>query len=392
MKLTFKDINNENIYNDCKVMFVTGQYDVFNNIVVDRYREKCSIHIKPHDGADSGLLSDFGFNPNTEIKVSNNLELNTFMTTNAMPGINGLWFCSSSLDSLTKKQLDWLKIYIKKPSENGILVLSSKSYKYYKPWLSNRIVLNSQDVGIIQLSFPDREILKSLVVEKFSQRNVIIQDAALDLFIVRMSSSYDDYDLIMDKICSENLPLDYLSKTDEKFEITYDMAFESLRGIENFVIDDFIVKLTDPLSSDNITGRKPVFKIMNYLVQEYGARKLVGMLLKKINELIEFRLAINDGYIPVIVNYNVAESKKLLGESSSITKKSDYQFKRLSRIAARTSLKDWLYMQMILMNTNKFSEESYSKALYNLVTRSVLTPSNLSSALGMDYLASITEA
>ena len=202
-----------------------------------------------------------------------------------------------------------------------------------------------------------------------------------------MSSAYDDYEQVIDKICSSSLPEGYMNMNILDVPvITYDQAFDALKGIENFVLDDFIWQLTRPMMSDKPKAGSVIYKMLGYLTEEYGARKLVSMLLSKIDEIIEFRMAINSGKIPIIVNYNVAESKKLLGEESSIAEKSDFQFKRLAKIASQTSLQDWGYMKLILMNTSKFDENSYLRALYSLISRSVLTESRLNNDIMVDNI------
>ena len=221
----------------------------------------------------------------------------------------------------------------------------------------------------------------------FAERNASIEDRAIDLFIVRMSSSYDEYENIIEKICNSSLPSGYLNmKMSELPMITYQDTFEAMRGIENFVLDDLLEKIAEPLSTDNPNGRSSIFKMMGYLIEEYGARSLVNMLLNKIDDLIEFRLAINSGYIPIIVDYNVAESKRLIGEENPITSKSDYQFRKLAKMASKTSLKDWVYLRLILQNTNKYSEYSYARALYSAVTRSVNTESRINNNIGVDNI------
>ena len=385
MKYVFKDINNPDIYKECRVMFVAGPYNIFNNMVVDELKKKCVG--SGAESIDTELMAEFGVDVDEQVKVSNTVDFDTFTKVFAMPSINGKWFTVANLANMTKKQNDWLKEYIKNPSENGIVVLTSTEYKHYKFWLSNRKIPSDKYVSIIQLSFPRKDDLKLLVTRMFQARNARIEERALELFIVRMSSEYDQYDQVIEKICVNNLPEGYMQMNFiDVPPITYQQAFESLRGIENFVIDDFMEKLAIPLPSDNPNGKAVVFKMMGYLVEEYGARKLVNTLTKKIDELIEFRLAINAGYIPIIVNYNVDEAKKLLGEESEIAKKSDYQFRRLAKLASRTSLQDWFYMRLILQNVNKFNEESYNKALYSLVTRSVLTESRINNNIGIDDL------
>lgn len=386
MKYTFKDILSDCIYNDCRVMFITGQYNVFNNIVVDTLKDICKG--SRSDNIDLELIKEFGISEAEQVEVSNSVNLETFISVVNMPNINGKWFASADLKTLTKKQQDWLKEYIKKPSENGILAIFSLEYKDYKFWLSNKIIQSCKEVNLIQLSFPNSESLKSIVRKMFEKRNASIDESALELFIVRMSKSYDDYDSIIERMCVNSLSDKQDNDNSGKLHtITYEKAFESLAGIENFVIEDFLRKITDQLNTDKVSGRNPIYRMLGYLIDEYGAKQLVNILKKKIDELIEFRLAINNGYIPIIVHYNIDEAKKLIGEENPIYNKSDYTFRELSKLASKTSLLDWTYMKMILENVRyKYDDTSYLRALYSLVSRSVLTESRINNDIGLDSI------
>ena len=381
MKYTFKDIYDESsgLFRDSRVLFITGRYNVFNNLVHDKMKNMYSMQVELDE---TGLLEEFGIDTSSAVVVSNTVDFENFMQVCFMPSVNGDWFCSTDLSTLTKKQQDWLKEYIKKPSKYAILVLMSTEFKHYRFWLNSTVINNSPEVSIIQLSFPNKEALNQIAMEKFIQRGTLIDERALELFVVRMSSEYDDYDKIIDKICIDNIPMNWDSSVDGMYTITYEDVTSSMKGIEYFVIDDFLQKLTEPLSNDKVSGKKTVYRIMGYMIALYGERRLVAILRSRIEELIEFRLMINKGYIPILVNYNVSESKELIGEESVISDKSDYQFKKLAKLASQTSLMDWTYMWMLLKNVNRFDDSSYNKALYSLVSRSVLTESRIENDVG----------
>lgn len=390
MRYTFKDILEDAMYSKCSVIFVTGPYGVFNNIVIDRLREMCTSHeeFTGNTAIDNGIMEEFGIDTG-EVSISNSIPLESFMTQVSIPSISGKWFCSANLHSINKKQLEWLKNYIKSPSSNGVLCVWSDDFKDYRPWMSNKILLTSTESHIVSLSFPNKRSLYTIVKGLFDKRNVNISDKAVDLFITRMSSSYEDYEKIIDKICIEHLPSGYMSMDrDELPEISYEMALESMKGIENFVLEDFLEKLTEPLTTDKPSGKKRIYKMMGYLIEEYGACRLARTLKSKIDELMEFRVAINNGYIPILVNYNIDEAKNLIGEDNPISKKSDYQFKRLAEVASKTSLADWALMSLILLNSDKTNERSCIKAIYSLVSRSVLSPMMLSNDVGLDMIFS----
>lgn len=408
MMYRFDDIFNEDMYRSSKVLFVTGPHNIFNNIVSDRIKSVCTD--EGDTKMDTELLEEFGIADSGGIAIPNSVDFESFRQMINMPAISGKWFTKVELGNMTKKQLDWLKNYMKEPSDNGVICLVGTEFRDYMHWLKDKAIAGSQEVNLISLSFPNYKSLKPIVKMMFESENARIEDRALELFILRMSSSYDDYIKVVEKICVENLPDGYRAMPpDEVPVITYDNTLNSMKGIENFVIDDFLYMLTMPLSSDKLSGKKVIYRMLGYLVEEYGTRGLVNKLSSKIDELLDFRYYINKGYIPVLVNFNVEEAKQLIngtslegtrdetGRDEPITKKSEYQFKRLARLAGRTSLQDWLYMKLILSNVKRYDENSYIRALYSLVSRSVLNDNRINNdigisnmfTLGLDYIDSI---
>lgn len=395
MIYNFDAINSDDTYKNCRVMFATGQYHLFNRIVSDELRKRTIDELDYDISDDEDLIKEFGIDILKDVKVSNTVDMETFINVINSPSINGKWFTSVDLGTLTKKQYEWLKEYIKNPSDNGILVITSVSYKDYRVWLKHKLIVNNSYVHLIQLSFPRRDALKLLVNKLFEQRGVHIDPNALDLFVLRMSSAYDDYEQVINKICASvtNTQNEETEEnTNSDITISYDIAFNALKGIENFVIEDFIQQLTVPLPSANPKKGSVIFRMLGYLLEEYGERGLVNTLKNKIAELIDFRLAINKGYIPIIINgYNIDESKKLIEEDTALAKiaeKSDFQFRKLAKLASRTSFIDWYYMYLILSNVSKFNENSYTKVLYTLIFRSVLNKPRLDNDIGVESLLS----
>lgn len=390
------------LYNNSKVIFIAGPYNVFNNIVSDNFKTMCT----PESTfkMDEELYKEFGIDVGGPIKVSNVVDFETFMLVVNTPSIEGKWFCNTDYGTLTKKQKERLMNYIRKPNDNGVLSLFSTEWHDYKFLLNNKIISSSAFINIIQLSWPNRDTLYEVLRGLFRARNAKIEERGLELIILRMSDSYDEYVDIVDKICNENLPDGYLTMKPEDLPvITYDQVFESLRGIENYVLDDFIERITRPLTSDKMVnsangGNALSFRMMKILIEEYTARGLVSKLKYKIDDFIEFRVAINSGKIPILVNFSVAESKELIGEESKLYKLSDYQFRKMARIASQTSLIDWLYIKLMLNNIYyRFEDTSYEIALFSMLSRSVLNESRVNNDIGiedclgidMDYLDNI---
>ena len=293
---------------------------------------------------------------------------------------------------MTKKQKDWLKQYIKAPSKYARLVVYCHEFRDYATLLRDRIINNSKEVHVIQLSFPYRQALETVVRTLFEQRGVHIEQRAIELFIMRMSNSYDEYEETIDKIIVASVPKDYSDQVakDWKYTITYDDALNAMKGIENFVLDDFIERLLIPMKSDKTNGKNKIYRMLAALEEEFGAQGLVNKLRYKIDDYIEFRVAINSGKIPIKVRFSVDSAKKALGDDSKIVKYSDYTFRRMANIASQTSLRDWTYMRLILNNTSTWDKSSYERVLYSWINRSVLTESRLNNDIGIDNIMRVT--
>lgn len=380
MKYTFKDFNNPKLFsNDLRVLIVTGSYSMFNNMACDKVRLMCKgeeIEYDPELFAEFGIKLDDGAN----LQFSNNLSIDEFIESISVIPTTGKWYCSTPISLLTKKQKEWFKNYIKNPSDNGILVLFSTEFKEYMEYLRDKTIINSNYVHIIQLSFPDREILSKIVNDKFNDHGVIINKPEIETFIFRMSNAYDDYDTVIDKIC---LGLD------KDHVITKKELIDSMKGINNCVLDDFIDKLLVPFKNDTPTNRKAIFRMLGALMEEYGAEDLCKRLKKQINVYISFRQEINKGNIPVLIKYSLKEVRGRLGENHPLNKVSDFRFKKMAYIASRTSLRDWVYMRMLLDNTSVYNKRSYEEALYRVTVRSILNPCMLNYDLNIGNIKSV---
>ena len=381
MKYTFKDFNNPELFsNKLRVLIVTGQYAIFNNMICDKVKDMCK-------GADieydSELFAEFGIaiDKNNDAQLSNKADFSGFMEVVKSVPTSGKWYCNTPISILTKKQKEQFKEYIKNPSDNGILVLFSTEYKEYMEYLRDRTINQSQYVHLIQLSFPDKELLQKIVEQKFKENGVYIEKQEIETFIFRMSTAYDDYDAVITNICND---------IDEGHTITKSELLSKMHGINNCVIDDFIDKLLVPFKNDTPTNRKAIFKMLGALLEEYGAEDLCKRLKKQIDVFITFRQEINKGNIPVLIKYSLREIRERLGENHPLNKISDFRFKRMAFIASRTSLRDWVYMRLILENTSYYNPRSYEEALYRLTVRSVLNPVVLNCDISIGSLDTVT--
>lgn len=378
MVFKFSDITGKELYEKSSVAFVLGKYDIFINMVADKFKGLCvdrgsGESVKDLVGSEFGLSSDEG-------STSTSVDFNTFMNVSSIPNINGKWYCKVELNSLNKKQKEKMLRYIKSPSKNGILVLVSNDWQVYREYLNNRIIKSSSQIGLVQLTYPYRDTLIEIVKELFEAEGMKISVDATEVFITKMSKAYDEYESVIKGIREQHT-------SDEMINIA--QLREYMRGIEYFDIDDFLCEVIKPLSSEVVTGRKRIVKVMAVLADELGAKKLVYTMLSKVNEMIEYRININKGIIPIGVRYFFRDVIKELG--SKYEKINEWVFRKKADLASQTSLRDWEYMQLILKSAldDKMLSESESemrckKALYELCTRSVLTESRINNIIGAE--------
>lgn len=380
MKYTFKEMLNADIYESTKVMFVLGQYMLFNNLVCDELKAMCMEDNPVALDSNDEISGEFGLGTDSEYSTSNSVDFNTFMEVVTVPSINGKWYCKVDLASLSKKQKDQLFSYIKSPTDNGILVVSSNDWKVYKDVLKNRVLSFSKVSHIMQLSFPSKDVLKIIVQQLFADKGIDIQPPAIEYFMLRMSSAYDKYEDVID-----NIVTNHKSTTLELSDIKNYMS-----GIENFILNDLVMQLPKPMTSDK-TNSKKVLKVLMYLEEEFTAKGVLYKLLNIIDECIEFRVLINSGKIPMGINYfykDVIDS--LGGEKSKYGKMKEWTFRNKANLASQTSLRDWVYMKLILekaIDDVKVSDVEMDakcqKALYELCTRSVLHPDRINNIIGI---------
>lgn len=374
MKYSFKDIENQAMYDTAQVLFITGPYNIFNNIVSDKLRFMCKGSLELGE-EDNEVLREFNMSAFDDGVLSNTIDFQTFIDVVKMPAVTGKWFCSVDYKMLTKKQRDMLDKFYKRPSENGVLVVSLSEFNDYKYFLKNRIIASSVHSHLIQLSFPNRRGLVDIVTNMLNERDVKVVQKAAELFVLRMSSSYDDYEEVIDRISLDN----------KGNTLTYEDMVNQLKGIENYVLDDFLFQLTAPIRSKKIVATRKIYRMEAAMLQEFGARKLVTKLKYKVEDLIEMRMLINKGIIPIRVKYSVEEAKKRMGENNRLNKLSEFSFRKTATLASKTSLKDWILIKMILnsVDSNKSPDSEFERVLHIIINRSVLPEIRIKNDIGV---------
>ena len=306
---------------------------------------------------------------------------------------------------MQKKDKDALMKYIKDPNENGIVIIIGNEWKEYKDLLRNKIINMSKYVSSIQLSFPRGDVLAKIVKQLFEEKGIKIDNAAIDLFLTKMSNDYDNYPNVVADVC-EMHHSEHLTAKELK---TY------MKGIENYVLDDFIGELIKPLANDS-TRSKKVLRMMVTLMDSMGAESLARQVQRSIEECIDFRIMINSGVIPMGIRYfysdTIEDIKNTFGEVVKITQRdkqtkeivvteqknkyismNEFVFRRKAELASRTSLRDWEYMSIILskaLNTpfTAGADRDFiiKKALYEICTRSVASESRILNDIGFENI------
>lgn len=380
MRYTFKDISNTTMYSNTKVMFVLGKYTWFNNIVCDTLKEvnmTKGIEAIPY----SELDAEYGFEDTNDEYNSGlvSVNFNTFMDVIDTPNINGKWLCVTDISLLDKKQQTVLDKYLKNPSNNGLLIITSTEWKDFRYWLKNKTLSVSIVSNLIQLSFPSIKELKHIVKKEFESYGISIANDAVDFFVLKMGSAYDKY--------NENIK--NIVDTHNDSILTKKVLQGYMKGIEYYDLNDFVVELTKPMAS-SLTNSKKVLKIMGSLIDEMGAKSLIYKLLNIIDECIEYRILINDGFIPIGINYFFGDVIKKIN-NEKYEKVKEWTFRKKADLASLTSLRDWQYMKMILrkpidnvMVSEDIMDMHCKRALYDVATRSVLTESRINNIIGIE--------
>lgn len=388
MKYTFKDINTEDIYNNSLVLIILGKYQLFNNIAIDKMKSMCKTS---NSYVNSDILADFDIsNLNSAIDTISNVDFNTFEKNINTVSLTGSWLCITDYSYISEKQKKWFLEYIKNPSNNGRLVLYTSDYKKYGEILKNKVILNSSNVNVLTIGYVNKFTLKKIVLELLNERGAYTDSKGLDLFISRMGTTYDDYIENIDKIVDETIPMGYDYKSN--YYITYNNILEALKGTENFVFDSFINKLTVYIKNDSKRSRTKILTMFKSLEEEYGTRPLMGRLKNKVYDYITFRVYINIGKIPVIVNFSVPEAKENIG-NSRICKYSDYTFREMAITASKMSLRDWEIVYLMICNIiDNRDNFSYERAAYALINRHLLNRNRLLIDSGLkDYKNPVIE-
>lgn len=354
----FDDIMNEKLITDSRILFISGKYAVFNHIMADKMRDSCTVG----EYVDLSGYTDFGdFSADT----NESLSFDDYLTYCNAVNINGEWFCSVDYKTLTKKQKDALERHIKTPATHGRLVVILTDYKDTID-ITKKFVKTSPVSNLIKLSYPRRKVLESIVTELFKKQGVEVTSQAVQLFIMRMGIAYDKYSEYISKLCGGRTTLDY------------DGMQAGMRGCTMYALGDLIVALLKPTKSDKVIKSRKAYKVLNTLVPELGAQTVLRNLHYEVKRMLEYRLYINKGAIPILVPYSIDRVKARIPETAKIYRVSEFTFKREAKIASKTTLIDWVYLHLIiLVGLRKKTEIGAYRALLACIHRNAVTNDRL---------------
>lgn len=383
MKYTFNDLLTSEIYEQSLVLFVLGKYQLFNNMVCDEMKAMC-LEEEQETNLETELSKEFSIEDKESLSTS--VDFNTFLEVVGVQNVNGKWFCRVALESLTSKQIDKLKEYAKNPSSNGILVVSSDDWMVYKDILRYKVLDYSKVSNVFQLAFPGREVLKEIVRQMFNDKGVEIEQSAIDYFILKMSRAYDEYETTIETIVD-------MHKESNDSILRAIQIKKYMKGIEYYILDDFINELIKPLNNPSKPNKKTL-RVMTMLEYELGAKDLLYKTLNIIKESIQYRIDINKGLIPIGIKFFYKDILRGLGgEEGPYGKVKEYTFRKKAYLASRTTLQDWTYMYLILNRaienpkiTDKEMEFKCKRALYEICTRATLTKSRLDNIIGIENI------
>ena len=368
---------NSDLYTESRVVITLGSYPIFNNIVADRLK-KSAIPQFLHSNLSSDFEDDFVLSKGSE--SVNSLSLDDFIKNRTTYPMMGKWFSLVNYNkNLSENQKKFIFDYLGKNSDSGILVVNCDDFREYKKFKFNNIIKNSKTVNLIDLSFPDRTTLKSVILDLLSKFNnghkIKVSEKALDLFIMRLGSDYNNYYGILQEIAN-----DFKST-----EVGYDDILSYIKNIDNYNIDEFIERLVTTKVKDKFVTTRKVYRAYYSLCEDIGIKKLISRLTYKIEDIIEMRYLINTGKVPILVRYGAKSIQDTLDDTSRLKKLSSFSFKKLAKLASLTSLRDWFYIKMIISkyDINKITDIQGEQVIHSIIHRRAFSSNRINNDIAI---------
>lgn len=367
----FGGMFDEEIFNS-DVILINGRYNFFNNMVCDKIKDKYCIL---ESSGDQTFMTEFMDTGGITGNTIGSDTIDEFIELNKIPSVTGKRVCTVNYEELNKKQATWLDGYIKRPSKYGILVVVFNDFKNALKYQRSKFVVQSANVRFMNLSFPNRNVLKRIIKETLSEYT--IEDKALDLFVWRLSDNYEMYPEAFDSVRAFN-----------SSNISYADMKDALVGIDNYNIDDFIRMLLSP--PRNKKGRpKNIYKALNCLIGDMGPKKLCLKVKTALERVLEMRLLLNDGELSAngiwLKEYHINRLKESLPDNSKLKNMSNFAIKKYYNLARQTSMRDIMIAVMILENNriDAYTPEQFERVLYSVVNRCTFNGDRVMNDCGM---------
>lgn len=375
MKFGFKDIEETKVYDGTLVMFIYSKYNWFSNCVIDTLK-----YVSNKDSIAVSIVKDSEFGLE-DSSVDNNVDIETFVKVANVKNMSGKWMCRIDIDTASSKQIETVKEYIKKPSKEALLCITGSDYKKSKEFLMNKVLNSSLNEHIITLNFAYYQPLTRLVRTAFTDKGLVPDNEALELFIRRVNTEYDEIPSLINSIRIKN----------GEGTVTFKDMKAYLRGVEYYNMNDLVDELVRVTSK---AKKKRLMRILTYLIETSGAESVAKELLNVVNSMIRFREIINNGTIPIKIystkRYPFNSIVKELGEAPE-SKLNEHVFYRRAVSSSLTNIGDWIQMKFVLesaLNTSfegsPIRIEQCYRALVYIVNRQVFTESRRENMLKID--------
>lgn len=349
------------VENKCNVIIICCRYPIFSNMIIDR----CSKYCKGKIDVNISEYKEFLFGSSDENTEEGFLDFETFRNYVAGRKAIGKWYSRLEYDILNKNQINSLYEYLKYPSDNGLLVITVRDWKNIKKILDNSYYKTHSKIGVYNIGFPSKRTLSKVIEDIFKQHNIEIDKAAINLFITRMGNNYNAYSEELERIMEDN----------GGGKVTYKQMLSYMSGIYNYAVDDYLEGIVKPIEKDKVVISRKSYKVLKSLLNEYTALQVVSRIKRRIRQMIEYRLYINKGIIPVEGAYDVKKIQASLPEDSQIKSVSSIYFRQSAEIAKKTTLKDWCLVLVMLTSAN--DEKSAFRILLSVANRSVYNTDRL---------------
>lgn len=376
MELKFNGLTEGDVYK-YNVIIVNGRYEIFNSILRNNIRSWSRVRIDGiiDSGFDINIEKFTGVEKVGEHEIYANapsIEFETFIKSAGIPSVHGKKICIEEYSVLNSKQREMFDTYIKgKIYDDDILVCFVSDFKDVIKYKRMKWIKYSDKVCLIDLNYPKYQDINN-VIKGGIDKGIRIDENALRFIIDRIGKEYDS---LIDVINRINIG-GYTNN------ISYEDAKDIMYGIDNYDINDLLVAIIHSSSSKKPRSAK-LYKAINYVVSDIGARKVVNKIRRSIDELIEVRQLINNGTVPIGLRYNINKVIDGIGNDSKLYNISNLRFVRLVNIAKDTSLEDLVYIKMMLRNVRGVGEYNYERILYSIAMRRSLNGERLATDIGV---------